>query len=86
MTPSKDEEILTELQRVTRLLALIATRGEDNQGKRIIILSDVGFQAKEIAELLHTTPNTVNVTLSQRRRKHGARKQKTLKRMKSIDK
>ncbi len=68
MNDSKEEEILQELQRITKLLALTATR-DQIQRDRIAVLSSVGFQPKEIAKLLGTTANTVSVTLSDIRKK-----------------
>ena len=60
---NKDDEILLELRRMIRLLALLATKGM-NQKEQIWELSCAGFQPKEISELIGTTANTVSVTLS----------------------
>lgn len=72
-----DEDTLPEglsdnLDRICRLLALIAVKGEP-QEQKILTLSAAGFSPAEIAPLLATTRNTVSVTLSKSR---GKRKRK----------
>jgi len=76
MNNSKEEEILRELQRITKLLVLTATK-DQSQSDRIVVLSNIGFRPKEIAELLGTTSNAVSVTLSVIRKKAKGRKAKT---------
>jgi len=66
-TKTKNDEILEELRRITKILAKIATK-DQIQKEQIKTLSDIGFQPKEIAELLGTTGNTVNVALSEMRK------------------
>lgn len=61
------EAILTELRKITRILNLIATK-DMPQKEKILSLSAVGLQPKEIAEIIGTTANTVSVTLSSTRR------------------
>jgi DNA-binding NarL/FixJ family response regulator len=61
-------EIPAQLKRITKLLLIIATK-DQKQREQIEILSRTGFQPKEIADLLGTTPNNVSVTLSDIRRK-----------------
>ena len=63
MNGSKEEEILQELRRISKLLVLTATK-DQTQKDRIILLSRIGFEPKDIANLLGTTPGTVSVTLS----------------------
>lgn len=75
MNDSKAEEILQELQRITKLLILIATK-DQAQKDQIATLSGIGFQPKEIASLLGTTPGTVSVTLSTIRKKAKGQKAK----------
>lgn len=60
---NRDEEVLAELRKTTRLLSVIATQGLP-QREQIAALARVGFTPKETAELLGTTPNTVSVYLS----------------------
>ncbi len=60
---SRDDEIVDELRKMTRLLSVIATQGLI-QRDQIAALARVGFTPKETAELLGTTPNTVSVYLS----------------------
>lgn len=68
MSKSDEEKILAELKKITKLLVLGYSR-DLNQAQSIGMMSKIGFQPKEIAELLGTTPNTVNVTLSKKRKK-----------------
>jgi DNA-directed RNA polymerase specialized sigma24 family protein len=75
MNESKEDEILQELQRITKLLVLIATK-DQSQRDKIAALSSVGFQPKEMADLLGTTANTVRVTLSDIRKKARGEKDK----------
>lgn len=63
-----NDKVLEELQRITKILASIATEGK-NQREQIGILSNIGFQPKEIAKLLGTSRNTVSVTLVDIRKK-----------------
>jgi hypothetical protein len=58
--------------RVLRVLGLMLVQ-ERQQSEQIALLGRAGFRPVEIAAMLDTTPNTVNVELSTRRR---ARKQK----------
>jgi DNA-directed RNA polymerase specialized sigma24 family protein len=67
MSQNELSELLSKLDQIIRLLALSVTRGM-KQGEQIIMLSNAGFQPKEIADLLGTTANTVRVTLSNHRK------------------
>jgi DNA-binding CsgD family transcriptional regulator len=71
MMINREEEILDELKKVTRLLSVIATQGL-SQRDQIAALARVGFTPKQTAELLGTTANTVSVYLSSIRK--GANK------------
>jgi DNA-binding CsgD family transcriptional regulator len=67
VTVEQFDEVLAELRKISRLLTLLLTR-DLSQRDKIALLSTAGFQPKEIAELIGTTPNTVSVTLSTIRR------------------
>jgi CRP-like cAMP-binding protein len=64
-----DNNVLSELQQIKKLLLVLCTK-DQSQKEQIKILSNVGFQPKEIAELIGSTANTVNVTLN-RLKKEG---------------
>ncbi|QQR82715.1 hypothetical protein IPJ70_01205 [Candidatus Campbellbacteria bacterium] len=64
-----DKEILQTQKEVVMLLAVLVKRGA-LQSAVIQEMGHVGLSPKRIAELLDTTPNTVNVAL------HNARKNK----------
>jgi len=63
----RSDRVLAELRRVTKLLVLIAVEGKA-QKEPIPRLSRVGFEPREIAQLLGTAPDTVDVTLRTARR------------------
>lgn len=59
---------VNQIERLTRLLALMVVKGE-SQTEKIKVLAGAGFASGEIAELLGTTANTVSVTLHKLRAK-----------------
>jgi len=65
------EELKEKLNVITKLLALNLVRDIKIQKDQIIALSSFGFKPSEIAELLGTTANTVNVALSRARKKES---------------
>ncbi len=65
---SDNERIEQLLDEAVRLIALQTRLQMETQNEAIIALADVGIGPKRIAELLGTTPNTVNVTISKARR------------------
>lgn len=73
MTTEPRDEILVELRKISRLLTLLVTT-DMSQKQKIEVLSAVGFQPREIAELIGTTPNTVSVTLVHMRKQQAARR------------
>lgn len=62
------------LQRLDAIVGLLvhAVTAEKTQAEKIQALSAAGFQPKEIARIIGTTPNTVRVALSISR-KHGGK-------------
>lgn len=64
----KQDEILEELRRITKLVALIAMK-DLAQNEKIVVLSNLRMQPKEISELLGITANLVRVTLHNIRKK-----------------
>lgn len=64
---SGNQEVLLELKKMNKLLALLATQGR-GQGEKIILLSQIGLTPKEISEILGITPNLVSVTLHQKKK------------------
>jgi DNA-binding NarL/FixJ family response regulator len=75
MNETIEDQILQELKRISRVQVLIATRGQ-TQKDSIVDLARIGFQPKEIADLLGTTPNTVSVALSTLKKKTKSVKNK----------
>jgi DNA-binding NarL/FixJ family response regulator len=60
--------IIERLDRLTKLVTVGVIAGKP-QREQIELLSKVGLQPKEIAELLGTTANTVSVSLTAIRKK-----------------
>lgn len=67
MDETIQKDILQELKIIKKLLAQNLLSGE-SQTKQISKLNSLGFQPKEIAEILGTTSNTVNVALNRLRK------------------
>ncbi len=63
MPKSFEELVLAKLDNVLRVLTVSVTQGM-KQTEQIALLDRLGFPPKEIAALLGTTSNTVNVALS----------------------
>ncbi|MFZ3077369.1 MAG: hypothetical protein WA139_02850 [Candidatus Aenigmatarchaeota archaeon] len=61
------KEITERLDKLIRLVAVSDTVGRTTL-ERIIILSKCGFRPAEIAEIVGTTSNVVNVRLSEMRK------------------
>ncbi len=72
-----DDDVRQDVQRIVRLLTIMVTKDLGQQKDKIALLSSVGFQPIDIAELIDTTPHTVNVTLSSMRK--GNRRSKRAK-------
>jgi len=62
------EEIIERLDLIIKLLAMNMMNDEGSQKDKIIQLSKIGLQPKEIANILNTSNNYVNVTLSNARK------------------
>lgn len=62
------QELTKELRRISILLALNLTKGESQQST-IEVLRKAGFQPIEIADILKTSPNTVNVAINRTKKR-----------------
>jgi predicted transcriptional regulator len=58
-----NDDILKEIRQIKKLLIVLCTKGVE-QKEQIRILNSVGFQPKEIAELIGITANSVSVCLT----------------------
>jgi DNA-binding CsgD family transcriptional regulator len=65
-------EFSAKLDTLIRLSALNLVRDMKTQKEQIAALSDAGFQPKEIAVVLRTSRNTVNVTLNAIRKERAS--------------
>jgi DNA-directed RNA polymerase specialized sigma24 family protein len=75
MDEKQFKEITSKMDLVVRLLALNIVKDLKVQKDKIIALSSFGFGPSEIAKLLGTTSNTVNVALSEMRKMAKKNKQ-----------
>lgn len=57
------------LDEIVRLLAIQLRKNADSQAEAIEEMSRAGFGPSRIAQLLGTTPNTVNVAISNAKKK-----------------
>jgi DNA-directed RNA polymerase specialized sigma24 family protein len=73
MNSSHNDEILVELRRIEKLLLLIATKNQ-KQKEQVRLLDSMGFQPKEIGELLGITANAARVALHSVRKKGKPKK------------
>lgn len=74
MAKSTEQLVLEKLDQLLRVLTISVTRGL-KQREQIALLNRAGLQQKDIASLVGTTPNTVNVELNALR-KAGVRTSK----------
>lgn len=74
MPPSIEQLILDRIDKILRILAVLATKGMKRRDQ-IALLDQAGLQPKDIADLLGTSGNTVRVELVALR-KAGASKKK----------
>ena len=68
---SQFQQISTKLDSILKLLALNTVQGRSLRDQ-VALLSSVGFQPKQIAEMLGKTPNHISVVLHDIRRKQQA--------------
>lgn len=67
-----NQEIKDKLDILVKLTALNIIKDIDYP-EQVMLLSSIGLQPKEIAELLAKTPNSVRVTLSRLRKEKKAK-------------
>ena len=79
MNTNGDKRLVEAIERIGKILASLYAfqMGDVDQGEKAKHLSRCGFSNVEIAELLGTTPNTVNVALHKTRK--GKKKGKRTK-------
>ncbi len=73
MPKSTEQLVLEKLDQLLRVLTISVTSGL-KQRQQIALLDRAGFQPKDIADLLGTTRNTVNVELNALRKGDGKSK------------
>jgi len=74
------EDLALQLRATNSMLAALMTRDSDvKQRDVVLMLKDTGLPAAEIAKIVGTSTNTVQVTISQDKARKTAGKKKTLK-------
>jgi DNA-directed RNA polymerase specialized sigma24 family protein len=68
MESKQFNEITSRLDKLIRIVALSSTQGL-TQTEKILLLNQAGFTPTEIAEIIGTTSNVVNVRLSEMRKR-----------------
>ena len=68
MEEKQFNELIKRLDKLVRIVALSSTKGYTSTEK-ISLLSQAGFGPKEIADIIGTTQNVVNVRLSEIRKR-----------------
>ena len=63
-----EQEIIQKLEIIIKLLAVGLVKGKEIK-EQILFLYKLGISNKDIAEILGKSQNTVNVTLSQERKR-----------------
>jgi hypothetical protein len=62
--------LVDKVERLMKLIAVAVATGK-TQGEQVDVLSRAGFQPKEIAGLVGSTPNSIRVALSTMRKAKG---------------
>lgn len=70
INPIDSADVLAELRKMNKLLALIATDGKAHS-ERILLLSQIGFSSGDIGELLSITPNAVRLIIHKAKKKNS---------------
>lgn len=68
-----NNEILSEIRKTNKLLALIATQGKI-QSEKIVILNQLGLTPKEISDTIGVSANLVSVTIHNDKKKKAKKK------------
>lgn len=68
MEENQFKELINKLDILTKIVALSGTKGLTSTEK-IFLLNQAGIAPKDIAEIIGTTQNVVNVRLSEKRKK-----------------
>ena len=66
----EEKKLFEKLDRITRLLAIIAME-DKNLKQQVQLLSEVGLQPNEIAEITGKSANLISVTKTSLKKKNG---------------
>ncbi len=62
------DEVAAKLDQLIRIMAIQLVNDLESSKEKILMLGRTGLAPKDIADILQTTPNHVNVTLSKARK------------------
>jgi DNA-binding CsgD family transcriptional regulator len=85
MNKSKEDEILQELRRISKLLALSVTRDLKQQQEKVELLSSVGFRPIEISNITGIGAKQVSAVLSNIKKKAQTGNGKKVKPSKEVE-
>jgi DNA-binding CsgD family transcriptional regulator len=71
---SDHEQLTHRLDVIIRLLAILASKGEESLREKSAVLTRAGMTPGVIAQALGTTANTISVELSKHRKKSGRKR------------
>jgi DNA-binding CsgD family transcriptional regulator len=84
MNELKENEILQELQRISKLLSLTVTRELKQQQEKVELLSSVGFRPIEIANITGIGSKQVSAVLSNIKKREQTGKGEKVKPSKEV--
>lgn len=67
-------EIARQLERISRLLAVIAIRAEEDEGARVALLASAGYTYAEIGRFVSKKPDAVRMILARSRARGNGRR------------
>ncbi len=76
MDEDQFHEVVSRLDSILKLLALNTVQGRSLK-EQVGLLSSLGFQPKQIAEMLGKTPNHVSVIMHELRKKQSSEEEPT---------
>jgi len=62
------EQIISQIEFQNNIIGYFISEKESDTKERMWLLNNLGFQPKDIAKILQTSQNTVNVRLSEKRK------------------
>ena len=77
MEDKQYQEVIGRLEKITKLLSIIALKDREKEQDKIELLDMMGFRPIEIARLLHKSPQNISTGLGNLRKKKGTSSEQT---------